>query len=136
MSQRMGRIQDALRSELAHVIRHEMKDPRVQLATVGHLVVSRDLAHAKVGISVLGDDPDERQEVVDVLDRAKGFIRSTLARRLRLRTVPALSFELDRGAEHSQHISDLLDDIAPPPAEPDDTTTSDDHDSGRHGDPS
>ena len=108
MSSRQGRLRDLLRGELAHVIRHEMRDPRVALATVADLEVSRDLSHAKVKISVLGDDAEAREEAVEVLQGAKGFLRSSLARRVRLRTVPELHFELDRGAEHSQKISELL----------------------------
>ena len=109
MSQRIGRLEDLLRGELAHVIRHEMRDPRVALATVSGIEVTRDLAHAKVRISVLGDDEASREEAVATLERAKGFLRSALARRTRLRTVPALEFLLDRGAEHSQEISELLE---------------------------
>jgi ribosome-binding factor A len=99
-----------LRHELANILQFEMRDPRVRLATVLHLRVSRDLSHAEVGVSVLGDET-EREACVEVLERAKGFIRSTLARRVRLRTTPELNFKLDRGAEHSQRISELLEDL-------------------------
>ena len=109
MKQRIGRLEDLLSHELSNIIRSEVRDPRVGLATVASITVSRDLSHAKVAISVLGDDEEQREESVAVLERAKGFIRSTLARRVRLRTVPALHFVLDRGAEHSQRISDLLE---------------------------
>ena len=120
MSQRVGRLEDLLRQELSHVIRHEVRDPRVALATVSSITVSRDLSHAKVRISVLGDDEEQRQETVEALDRAKGFLRSSLARRTRLRTVPALEIELDRGFEHSQRISALLDTLDVPPESEDD----------------
>jgi ribosome-binding factor A len=110
MSQRTDRVADLLRSELAEIIRHELGDPRIGLATVSAVTVSRDLAHAEVLVSVLGED-DAREESVAVLVRARGHVRRLLARRVRLRTVPELAFRLDRGAEHSLRISEILEDL-------------------------
>lgn len=109
MSHRTERVSEQLRSEISSVLRLEMKDPRVQLASVSRLELTRDLSHAEVYISVLGDDQDARTAALEAIDRAKGFIRSQVGRRMRLRVVPELVFHLDRGAEHSQHISDLLE---------------------------
>ena len=61
-------------------------------------------------ISVLGSD-EQRQEAIEGLRHAKGFLRTELAHRLRLRTTPELVFELDRGAEHSQRIADILESL-------------------------
>lgn len=108
MSQRTQRIGDLIRAELAELIRRELRDPRVALATVNRVDVSGDLSHATVLVSALGAD-DQRAAAVEGLERARGFLRRELARRLSLRTTPELRFELDRGAEHSQRISDLLD---------------------------
>lgn len=110
MIDRMDRLADLLRHELAEILQHGLKDPRVRLATVAGVTVSRDLAHAKVRVSVLGSD-DERRRCVAALVHARGFVRSLLARRVRLRTVPELRFELDRGAEHSQRISEILESL-------------------------
>ena len=110
MSQRQQRLADLLRHELAVILQSGMKDPRVRLATVSEMVVSRDLRHARVRVSVLGSDED-RRHCLEALERARGFIRTQLARRVRLRTVPDLHFELDRGAEHSQHIHALLEEL-------------------------
>lgn len=110
MSRRSERVGDLIRAELAHIIRHRVKDPRVGLATVSSVEVTGDLSYARVMISALGDD-EAREASVAALDRAKGFIRSQLARQVRLRTVPELHFKLDRGAEHSQRISDLLESL-------------------------
>ncbi len=104
------RVDDLLRGELARIIRFEVKDPRVALATVSSVSVSGDLRYAEVRISVVGDD-ESREIAVRTLDSARGFIRSILARSVRLRTVPELRFKLDRGAEHSQRISDLLESL-------------------------
>lgn len=110
-SHRHERVADLIRGELATIIRQEIKDPRVGLATVSHLRLARDFSHATVGISVLGDDEAARNGAVEALHHARGFLRSQLARRVRLRTVPVLEFKLDRGAEHSQRISDLLENL-------------------------
>jgi ribosome-binding factor A len=114
MSQRTERVADQIRSELSQILRMEMKDPRIELASVSAVEVTRDFSHAKVMVSVLGDDLEKREEAVDTLRQAKGWVRSHLARRLRLRQTPELHFELDRGAEHSQHINELLADLNVP----------------------
>ena len=108
MSQRTERIGDLIRGELAELIRRELRDPRVALATVNRVDVSRDLGYANVLVSALGTE-EQREAAVRGLVSARGFLRRELAHRLSLRATPELRFELDRGAEHSQRISDLLD---------------------------
>ncbi len=110
MSQRTDRVGDLLRAELASIIQREMRDPRVSLTTVSRVSVSRDLSHAEVQVSVLGEE-ENRRSCLEALERAKGFLRSKLARRVRLRVVPELVFKLDRGAEHSQRISEILEEL-------------------------
>jgi ribosome-binding factor A len=110
MSQRTERVGDLIRAELAELVQHEMRDPRVALVTVTTVEVSADLRYASVGVSALGDDA-RRDAAVAALDSARGFLRRELARRLSLRVVPELRFHLDRGAEHSRRISDLLDSL-------------------------
>lgn len=112
MSQRTERVGDLLRTELAELIQRQMRDPRVHLVTVTTVEVSADLRYASVGISALGDE-EQRTEAVRALESARGFLRRELAGRLALRVVPELRFRLDRGAEHSQRISDLLDRLHP-----------------------
>ena len=114
MNARTRRVSETLRAEIAQVISRQMKDPRVHLATVSEVRPTRDLSHAKVLISVLGDDEDARLEAVEVLVKARGFVRSQVASRVRLRTVPELHFELDRGAEHSQRINEILENLNVP----------------------
>ena len=117
MNQRSQRVAETLKAEIAEVIRRQMKDPRVALASVSDVRPTRDLSHAKVLISVLGDDEDARREAVEVLVKARGFVRSQVASRVRLRTVPELHFELDRGAEHSQRINEILENLNVPSAD-------------------
>jgi ribosome-binding factor A len=108
LSRRTDRVSDVLRAELADLLLREVHDPRVKLASVTAVEVTPDLRRAVVRISVLGDDT-QRQETIDGLRHARGFLRTELAHRLRLRATPELVFELDRGAEHSQRISDILE---------------------------
>lgn len=117
---RADRVADLIRRELGDILLTEVRDPRAQLASVAEVRVSRDLRHAWIGISVLAPAPDEeeddarREEAIAALRSAGGFIRRALASRLSLRTVPELRFELYRGAEHSQRITELLADLVPP----------------------
>jgi ribosome-binding factor A len=108
VSRRTDRVSDLLRAELSDLLLREIHDPRVKLASVTAVEVTPDLRRALVRISVLGDDA-QRQETLEGLRHAKGFLRTELAHRLRTRATPELVFELDRGAEHSQRISDILE---------------------------
>ncbi len=111
MSHRTEKVGDLLRMELSTILQREVKDPRVALATIAGVSVSKDLSHAEVRVSVLGDDEEKRDAAIAALTRARGFVRSQLARRVRLRVVPELVFKLDRGAEYSQRISDILESL-------------------------
>ena len=110
MSRRTDRVSDLLRAELSDLLLREVHDPRVKLASVTAVDVSPDLRRAVVKISALGDEK-QRLETIEGLRHARGFLRTELAHRLRLRATPELIFELDRGAEHSQQISDLLESL-------------------------
>jgi ribosome-binding factor A len=108
VSRRTDRVSDVLRAELSDLLLREVHDPRVKLASVTAIEVTPDLRRAVVRISVLGSD-EQRQEAIEGLRHARGFLRTELAHRLRTRATPELVFELDRGAEHSQRISDILE---------------------------
>lgn len=110
MSRRTERIDDLIRAELSDLILRELRDPRVSLATVTRVEITGDLRHARVSISALGDE-EKRAAAVAALEGARGLLRSRLAPRLKLRVVPELHFQLDRGAEYSQQISKLLEEL-------------------------
>ena len=114
MTQRTERVGDLIRAELADLMLRQMRDPRVEVA--------RDFSHATVRVSVLGTE-DERTAAVAALEKAKGFLRRELSRRISLRTTPELHFLLDRGAEHSVRIAEILDRVQAP-AEPTATTAA------------
>lgn len=111
MSRRTDRVGDVLRAELSDLFLREVKDPRVRLASITQVDLSPDLKRAVIKVSVLGEDEEKRMETVEALRHARGFLRTELSHRLRLRVAPELVFELDRGAEHSQRISDLLESL-------------------------
>jgi ribosome-binding factor A len=108
LSTRIDRLGDLVRAELSELLRREVRDPRVGLATVSRVEVTSDLRHAQVWVSALGSD-EQRDATIAALDHARGYLRRELAHRLDLRVTPELHFKLDRAAEHSQRISDLLD---------------------------
>lgn len=110
MTRRTDRVGDLVRAELSDLLAREVADPRARGAVVTSVDLSTDLKHAVVLVSVLGAEP-ERREAVEALQGASGFLRSRLAKKLRLKNVPELRFRLDRGAEHSQRISDLLESL-------------------------
>lgn len=114
---RTDRINEQLRQEISLLIRDEVRDPRAWLATVTAVSTSPELDHAKVYITALGDD-EQKEDVVSGLRSAAPFIRGQLSRRLRLRRVPELHFEVDRVLEEAARIESLLREALP---EADDT---------------
>jgi len=109
MTRRTDRVGDVVRTELSSIISRRVHDPRVRMTTVSAVDLTPDLKYARVHVSVVGDE-GARQASLEALRHAAGFIRSQLARELkRLKNIPELRFELDRGAEYSQRITDLLE---------------------------
>jgi ribosome-binding factor A len=112
MSRRMGRVNELLREELSMLLLHELKDPRVAaLTTVTHVETSPDLEHARVHVSVMGTD-EERDGAMKGLKSAEGFLRRSLAGRVKMRRVPALAFELDTSMERGAEMLALIDRVA------------------------
>jgi ribosome-binding factor A len=107
---RMKRVNEACKEALGEILQGEMKDPRIGFVTVTKVEVSQDLQQAKVWISVLGKE-EEAEESLAALERAKGFLRRELAQRVRLRYTPELKIHLDRGAEISEKVQDILHDL-------------------------
>ena len=112
MSRRSDRVADLLRSELSSLLLDGMRDPRIRLATISGVEVTSDLRLARVRVSVLGED-DDRDTCIEALQHARGFLRTKLASRIKLRHTPELAFELDRGAEYAERITSLLEGGAP-----------------------
>lgn len=108
---RPQRVADFLRKELAQLIQMQMRDPRVGMVSITDVEVSRDLSHAKVYITILGSDSkDEAKEPLQVLNKATGFLRSSLAKVSTMRIVPQLRFYFDESVLRGQSLSQLIDD--------------------------
>ena len=105
---RNERVAAAVLREIADVLQHELKDPRVKNATVTEVDVSPDLRNARVYISFLSDKQDEIDEAMKGLNNSKGFIRSTLAARLNLRYMPNLEFKYDSLINESMKLDELI----------------------------
>jgi ribosome-binding factor A len=117
---RLQRVNQLIREEISHLIQRELKDPRLGFVTVTEVDVAKDLRTAKVYVSVLGSD-SQWQSSLQALESARGYIRSWLLPRLRLRSVPHLTFHPDRSMAHAAHIQTVLEGLKTeerPPEEP------------------
>ena len=116
MSQRTERVAGELREIIGEIIaRREIKDPRVQgvtLITITHVRVTGDLRQAHALFTVHDAGEAELQHVREGLNHASGYFRHAIARRLRLKITPALTFEIDRVFEKAAHVEHLLQDLA------------------------
>jgi ribosome-binding factor A len=109
---RTDRINEQLKQEIAVLVRDQVRDPRVGLATVTAVECSPELDHAKVYVTTLGSD-DDRAAVIEGLRSASPFIRSQLGRRLHMRRIPELHFEYDRVLQEALRIERLLREALP-----------------------
>ena len=110
MKKKSGRPQklgDLIQRELSDLVQRELRDPRVGMITITSVDVSPDLSHAKVFYTTL--DPAHVQEAAQGLKRAAGFLRSQLAKRLKLYTTPELRFAYDESVERGDRLSRLID---------------------------
>jgi ribosome-binding factor A len=105
---RMRRVDEAVREVLSDAIATELKDPRVGFVTVTAVRTSRDLRHARVYVSVLGDQ-DTRAQTLTGLRSAHGFLQGTISRELALKHTPTLTFEYDETVERAARLTELLE---------------------------
>ena len=113
---RFQRVERQLQRELAEVIQREVEDPEVGFATVNAVEVTKDLAVAKVYISVLTTQQDQdknKQTSIIALNRAANYIHGLVSKRMRMRMVPELRFFLDESVEQGSKIDALLRSTAP-----------------------
>ncbi len=104
---RSQRVQELLLEEISKLIQHGLKDPRIGFATVTGIELSDNLKHAKVHVSILGS-AQEREDSIEGLDSAKGYIRSCLGKNLHIKFVPELHFRLDETADHVEKITKII----------------------------
>ena len=107
MNNRSRRVAEQIRQELASVLMREMKDPRVTGVTFTAVEVTSDLEHAKVWFTLFSPD---HAAALQGLSKAAGFLRTELAHRMKMRTVPKLTFHYDASVERGARLSKLIDD--------------------------
>jgi ribosome-binding factor A len=108
-SDRMRRVNEAVREVLSGRIAEGLNDPRIGFVTVTAVDTSSDLRHARVYVSVLGDEA-ARTETLAGLDSAHGLLQSVIGHELRLKRTPTLQFVFDHSIDRGMRISELLDD--------------------------
>ncbi len=106
----MRRVDEAMRVVLSETILKDLHDPRVGFVTVTAVKTSPDLRHARVYVSVLGDD-EARATSLDALQAASGFLQSRLSSQLRIKHTPALTFGYDDSVDRGMRITELLNEV-------------------------
>lgn len=123
--QRVEKLRELIREEVSEIIHRSLKDPRIGFASVTDVELSSDLRHAKIYVSVLGGE-QERQRTMEALQSAVGFVRTELAKRIRIYRAPEIQFRLDRSIERGTRVMELLREISQGPSRPEERTDDDD----------
>jgi len=113
---RPQRLGDLIQRDLSELIRLELRDPRVGMITITSVDVSPDMSHAKVFFTVL--EKEKIQQTLEGLSRSAGFLRSQLAKRIKMYTTPGLRFAYDESVERGDRLSRLIDAALRPAAPP------------------
>ena len=108
MAERMRRVNELMREVIGTAISSELEDPRIGFVTVTAVETSPDLRSARVYVSVLGG-PDERQATLDGLRSSHGVLQAAVARQVRLKRTPTLTFRYDETPERGVRLSRLLE---------------------------
>ena len=106
-SGRPRKLGDQIQRELSGLLARELRDPRVGMITITSVDVSPDISHAKVFFTLL--EKEKLEDTVHGLRRAAGFLRTQLAKRIKLYTTPELRFEYDESVERGDRLSRLID---------------------------
>jgi ribosome-binding factor A len=115
VTERMRRVNEAIRETLAEAV-GDLKDPRIGFVTVTGVETSPDLRHAKVFVSVLGNER-KRKSTLEGLESAHGVLQAHLATELRMKRTPQLAFEYDPSVAEGVRMSQLIDELAPDDSE-------------------
>lgn len=110
MTRRQTQVADEIKQIVSVLLQRELKDPRIGFVTVTGATVTQDLKYARIFVSVMGA-PEEQKATMDALTSARGFIRREVASRMEIRAVPEIQFRLDKGAEYSDQIARLLNEL-------------------------
>lgn len=109
---RLERVSELLREVASEIIR-ELKDPRLGFVTITNVIVSHDIRHAKIYVSIMGN-PDEKKDSMAVLNNARGFIRRETGKRIRIKHIPELAFINDESIEKGSRVLDIINKVTRP----------------------
>lgn len=109
MSVKIERIADMIQQELSYILQLEVRDSDIRFVTITDVHVTNDLSFAKVYVTVLRED--KKEETLQALKEASGFLRKELAKRVNIRHIPELQFVYDESIDYGKHIEDLIDQI-------------------------
>ncbi len=110
---RIARLRELLKKETGAILQRQMKDPRIGFVSVTDVELSADLRHAKIFVSIFGD-AEAKARTMRGLTSAQGFIRTELARRIRLRHIPEVAFKVDESIERGARVNELLRRVSAP----------------------
>ena len=111
MARRIQRLNNLIRHEISELLQRQVKDPRLgSFVTVTEVSIAPDLRHARIFVSHIGSK-EEKQATLSALTSASSFFRRELAKRLRLRRIPELSFQWDDSIERGSHLLELIDQV-------------------------
>lgn len=114
MAHRIERLGNLIRHEITELLQRQVKDPRLgNFVTVTEVSISPDLRYAKVFVSCIGSE-EAKRDILSGLAAASGFLRNQLAKRLRLRRIPELSFHWDDSIERGARLLQLIDEVSSP----------------------
>ncbi len=110
---RSERVADLIHQEIAELLLRRVKDPRISGVTLTGVELTDDLQHAKVFYCISGSNPDEsvKKSVAAGLDKAKGFIRQELGKRMHMKHLPQIDFRYDSSFEYGEKIERLLKEL-------------------------
>lgn len=110
MSLKQDRMNERIRVILSELLLREVSDPRLQGLTVTEVSLDAELMYATVYVNALGEE-DREDEVMNALEKAKGFLRREVGQRIRVRNVPELKFKWDTTLEAAERINQLIDNL-------------------------
>lgn len=110
MGERLLRIKEEIKKEVSYIIQHRVKDPRLGFVSVTDVDLSRDYSYCKIYVSVFGSE-EKIKESMQGLEKATGFVRSELAKKIRIRNIPQIAFHYDPSLEYGSKINAILKEL-------------------------
>ena len=109
-SRRVEKVSALIRKEMSELLMRGLRDHRLQesLITITDVEVSGDLQHCKIFVSIFGEE-NNKEETIQALDSATGFLKGELGRRLQMRRAPEIAFQLDKGMETGSSVLSILE---------------------------